>query len=365
MAFFGVEPMSGFDWYWWIIGLPLSRLKGFIVDQVPFSIVESALCLGIALTLVWVTLWLPWSRLFPASADPNSAFPPVWARFYQVQKFLRKTLVIGPIGLLILGMGQGAFPLSLSPSAWRQAIGDRIGHAPLPQHKQDSLLAFHWNHLWHSSTESSYASLSDEEALVTCNRLLDSVLARLKLPPGRTVRAIKPMGTLTTAMGLIYGGPAFHDPLFGELAIVQDSEMPSSRVWRLHATCHETAHAKGFTREMDAELLTQLALTWSDDVRYQILGDLIYLSKSGKAFPYPPHIRRDILSARERRKKVESNQMRIAYFRKLAEKWGLRNSPKKYGDRDPHDQWDENHPFYAPLTEILTTQSNPIQTYAP
>jgi hypothetical protein len=334
--------MTLFEVYWVALGLPLSRVKGLMVDAIPFSVVESALYLGIGISLVAVTLWLPWKRGLPR-----------W----------RKAALIGPLGLAVLGMGQGAFPLSLAPTAWRKPLAEAVPHDSLPASRQDALLEERFARLWREASHPGYHSLSETEVVITCDRLLDSVLARLGLPAGRKVKTIKPMGPLTTAIGLIYGGPAFHDPLFGELAMVRERDMPTSRFWRLHAACHETAHAKGFTREMDAEILTQAALSLSDDIRYQVLGDILFLNKSGKAWPFPGVIRDDMRAARQRRKEAEARQPVITTLRRWAETMNLRNSPAKYGDRKPGEAWNSRHPFYATLTGILTPDAKPIATY--
>ncbi len=361
-----------FNTYWSVLGLPLSRIKGAVVDLIPFSVVELALQIGILLSLLCITLWLPWPRFIqapfptlPKSRLPKSRLHLALSRWqYPNRNRLKYWSLIGPLGLAVLGMGQGAFPFSFAPSAWRMPLNKVIAHDSLTLTRQDTLLAAHRDHLWREMTRDRYESLTEVEVVTTCSRLLDSVLHRLELPQGRSVHAIKPMGPLTTAMGLIYGGPAFHDPLFGELAMVRKRDMPSSRLWRLHGACHETAHAKGFLREVDAELLTQWALTLSDDIRYQLLGDMIYLAKSGKAFPYPPVIREDILAARAQRKEVEEKQPIISWLKRGAEKLHLRNSPKKYGDRAPHEKWDLHHPFYSTLTGLLTPDAKPIPTYA-
>lgn len=331
-----------FEFYWTWLGLPLSRLKGAVVDAIPFSVVEATLYLGIAVSILAVTLWLPWKHGLPR-----------W----------RKAALLGPIGLAALGMGQGAFPLSLAPTAWRSPLAQTIPHDTLALDRQDSILQARFNRLWRETSAAGYHSLTEAEVVMGCNRLLDSVLARLGMPPGRQVKTLKTMGPMTTAIGLIYGGPAFHDPLFGEMAVVKAEDMPTSRYWRMHAACHETAHAKGFTREMDAEILTQAALSLSDDPRYQMLGDILYLSKSGQPWPYPHVIREDMRAARIRRKQVEADQPVITRLRKWAEFMQLRNSPAKYGDRKPGEAWNSRHPFYATLTGILTPDARPIATY--
>jgi len=334
--------MGFFEVYWKYLGFPLSVAKGRMVDAFPFSLVDTAVCLGIAVSLLAVASWLP-------------GFRPL--------KPWRGKLLGGPIFLSVLGVGQGAFPWSLAPTALRSPLERVIHPPPLPEHIQDSLWRAQLQNLWQETTWEGYASLSEGEALVTCNRLLDSVLNRLDLTPGRRVERIKDMGPLTTFLGLVYGGPAFHDPFFGELAIIRDKDMPSSRYWRLHATCHETAHAKGYTREMDAEILTALALLWSDDARYRNLGAVLFLAKAGKAFPLPEPMRQDMIAARMRRQEAESHQPILRFFRNFAEKVGFRNEPAKYGDRKRGEPWNPRQPFFATVAQALKTYPGFIKTY--
>lgn len=338
-----------FEAYWLHLGLPLSRLKGPWVDSIPFSVVEASLYGGLLLTLLWVTSWLPMPSLFGTSGSSTSS---------RIRTFLRRhrrIWLLGPGFLALLGMGQGAFPWSLAPTAWRPALSRALPHSPLSEERQNQLLEKHLQSLWRELTPQRYASLDETEAVVTCDWLLDSVLQRLQLTPGRRVRAIKPMGPMTTTLGLVYGGPAFHDPFFGELAMIQPKDMPSSKYWRVHAACHETAHAKGFTREMDAEILTQFAFSLSTDPRYRALGDLMYLAKSGQPFPIPPCVKKDMEDVRRRRKEAEQKQVFIAALRRWAERWNLRNQSAKYGDRSRGEPWNALHPFYSTIAGFLDT----------
>jgi hypothetical protein len=347
-----------FSDYWLFFGLHLSRCKGWVVDAIPFSVVELAFQAGLLVTALAVTAWLPWPKSVLGLATAS------W-RGSLLRSLQRKRIVLllGPGFLALLGMGQGAFPWSLAPSAWRPALQVILPHPTLTAERQNALLHRHLQSLWLEMTPDRYSSLSEAEALVTCDRLLDSVLARLQLTPGRQVKAIKPMGPLSTLLGLVYGGPAFHDPFFGELAMVKTEDMPSSKFWRLHATCHETAHAKGFTREMDAEILTFLAFSQSDDKRYQALGDLMYLAKSGKSFPIPPCIRADMDAVRRNRILVERRQRFTTFLKVWAEHFHLRNQPLKYGDQQAGDAWNVQHPFFATVMGQLDQAPGTIITY--
>jgi hypothetical protein len=101
--------VPAFDLYWRLIGLPLSRLKGGVVDSIPISVVETALWLGGLATVLLLLSFLP-SGFRPAQVVPRGVL-----------------LTLGPGFLLALGLGQGAFPLSLAPTAWRKSLGASYG----------------------------------------------------------------------------------------------------------------------------------------------------------------------------------------------------------------------------------------------
>ena len=261
-------------------------------------------------------------------------------------------LLSGPILLLSMAMGQGAFPLSLAPSAWRQPIASAFPGPSLPYSEFRRGLALRENRLLATFSPAYYESLSEAEILHGCDLSLDTVLSELGLPPGRSVGRMKPMGPLTTLLGLSYGGPAFHDPFFGEMAMVRPEDHPAPRYWRLTGVCHEAAHAKGFTREMDAEILTQLALGRSADPRYRMLGDIMYLRKSGERIHFPEYLRREILASRDSLEKAEARRPAVRFLRRAAIKLGFQNSGGKYGNRSGSENWDPHHPFYATLAGL-------------
>lgn len=164
---------------------------------------------------------------------------------------------------------------------------------------------------------------------------------------------MKPMGPLTTILGLSYGGPAFHDPFYGELAMVRPEDHPAPRYWRLIGVCHETAHSKGFTREMDAEILTQLALQGSGDARYRMLGDIMWLRKSGERVHYPDSLKREMRASWDSLERVEKRQPCVRFLRSLTRKLGFQNSGGKYGSRESAETWDPQHPFFATVAALM------------
>lgn len=324
-----------FNLYWRFFGLPLSRIKGAFVDRVPFSLVETMVWIGFgcALALSAIIVTGNWGEL-------------------KRRRGLFNLLVSGPILLIFMGMGQGAFPMSLAPTAWREPLAEIFAGPPLPYAAFRGELDMRENRLLRTFSRDYYESLSEAEILHGCDGALDGVLAALDLPAGRSVRLMKPMGPLTTVLGLSYGGPAFHDPFFGEMAMIRPEDHPAPRYWRLIGICHEAAHAKGFTREMDAEILTQLALSGSPDPRYRMLGDIMYLRKSGERAHYPEFLRREIRASWDSLEQVEKRQPMVLFLKRIARRFGLQNSGAKYGSREGSENWNPSHPFYATLAGL-------------
>lgn len=329
-------PAAGpFIFYWNALGLPLSRAKGAVVDRVPFSMVEATVWVGLLCLAILVVAAL--TRRWAALRRRRTAF---------------RLLVAGPALLLLLSLGQGAFPLSMSPTAWRQPLARAFPGPALPYDAFSAELRARENRLHRLFIPSYYQGLPEEEAILGCDTLLDGVLRRIGLPAGRAVRRAKDMGPLTTVLGLSYGGPAFHDPFWGELAIAPSDKYPAPRYWRLLAACHEAAHAKGFTREMDAEILTHLALSASNDPRYTLLGDIMFLRKSGERIHLPEALRREIRASRDSIAAAESRQPAVRVFKSLAKRLGFQNNAEKYGTRDPRDNWNPRHPFYSTVAGL-------------
>jgi hypothetical protein len=334
VSYFAPMALAPFDLYWRLLGLPLSRAKGLVIDAIPFSVVEVSLWMGTA-----ATLWLLLS--FGIRRGPlRSARGRLLA------------LLLGPVFLIALGLGQGAFPWSLAPTALRAPLSARLlANDSLPENVFrawiDARAAALRDSLGTPEGWARYRTLDEATALRACDTLLDGALAGLRLTPGRRVRAFKDMGPWTTTLGLAYGGPAFHDPFFGEIAIVSDREMPAPLHWRLIAACHEAAHAKGYTREMDAEILTQLALANAPDPRLRELADIHLLRKAGVAVQWPDSLVAESRRVRARREATEARQPVVRALRDLAERFDMRNQGAKYGERDAREAWNPRHPFFA------------------
>ncbi|MCD6024550.1 MAG: hypothetical protein K0Q91_1466 [Fibrobacteria bacterium] len=327
-----------FDLYWRFLGLPLSRLKGAVSDAAPFSLVEASLWVAAAALVV----------LAASLARPRGILAHRGVRW--------TTVLLGPVFLIALGLGQGAFPLSIAPTGLREPLTKRVEVPPL-----DSAAFVAWTrareerlggYFGGETRWRAFQALSEKEVLRACDGSLDTVLAALGLLPGRTVRAFKDMGPWTSSLGLLYGGPAFHDPFFGEIGIIPDRNYPASHYWRLVAACHETAHAKGFTREMDAEILTQAALARLEDPRFTALADIHFLLKTGTKITWPDSLKAEARRVRNARARVEAARPALFRLKAWLRKADLQNSGAKYGERRAAEAWNPRHPFFATVRAV-------------
>ena len=103
---------------------------------------------------------------------------------------------------------------------------------------------------------------------------------------------------------------------------------------------------------MDAEILTQLALEASADARYRMLGDIMFLRKSGERVHFPEYLRREIRSSWDSLQSVEKRKPMVRALRTAARKLGLQNSGAKYGSREGSENWNPAHPFYATVSAL-------------
>ncbi len=339
-----------FDLYWKLLGLPLSRLKGFVTDAIPFSVVEVSLWMGAGATL-WFLLSLGIRR------------GPLRNRRLRLFAFL-----LGPAFLLALGLGQGAFPWSLAPTALREPLSERLGGPELPEEAFREWVALYEKDLRERAAApgawEGFQAMTEREVLAGCDTALDRALAFFDLPPGRTVRAYKDMGPWTSTLGILYGGPAFHDPFFSEIGIITREDYPTPHYWRLIAACHEAAHAKGFTREMDAEILTHLALLGIDDPRFRILSRIHFLRKTGVKVDWPDSVIADARRAARDREVAEAGRPVLMRVKSLLTGTPLQNSGTKYGFRAADEAWDPFHPFFSTIHDAHT-RHHEDETYEP
>jgi hypothetical protein len=104
---------------------------------------------------------------------------------------------------------------------------------------------------------------------------------------------------------------------------------------------------------MDAEILTQLALERSADPRYRMLGDIMFLRKSGERVHYPEWLRGEMRMMWDSLARVEGRQPAVRFLRSVTRKLGFQNSGGKYGSRTGSEAWNPGHPFYATVARLL------------
>ncbi len=259
--------------------------------------------------------------------------------------------------LFLLASGQNAFAWSPVPTFLRKSLAKAWAVPALPEEEFKLLVSTFEEKLNNEFNWDSYISLTEQYVLNTCNQSLDSLLKALELNRGRTVRRIKKMHGLTRLLGLSYGGPAYHDPLTGEVALISEKDNPAPKFWRYHAICHETAHAKGFTREMDVETLTQLALLTSNSRNMQIIGYILFLQKSGEKFKWPEQLKDERKLTAKERKAVRAKQPLVRLLSKINQQLHIQNTPKKYGNRKKGEAWNPEHPYFSTVVYLLRSDA--------
>ena len=104
---------------------------------------------------------------------------------------------------------------------------------------------------------------------------------------------------LTRLLGLAYGGPGFHDVISSEVALADTSDYPLPKYSVLFGMTHEICHAQGWTRELDAEVLTYLSMWNSKDPLMKSLSGILLLQKAGVQVDFPPLLVEERDSAKE------------------------------------------------------------------
>ena len=197
-------------------------------------------------------------------------------------------------------------------------------------------------------------SIQQENFILTeCNKSADWVLKRLGEPAGRELRQVKNLGPLSTFLALAYGGPAFHDPLTSEAGLVSYSNYPTTRAWRIIALCHETLHAKGFTREIDTEILTFFVLKYSTAPVLKNLAALVFLDHHTQNFESPHFYDAEKKATKKLRAAVFQGRPVLSTFRKVLTRLSASNRPERYGHylQKKHNP---RHPYFASIYGLET-----------
>ena len=317
--------------YWAWIGGPLARLLGPWVDAIAFPISEVLLLLSLGLILFRIM-------------TPFLGFGMPWVWW------------LGPGLLAVMAFSQGVTPLDWVPSVFRDAPHERAGAQKVDQSLEEWKLAVQTRVLSFSS--SSYTQAAGNPNLKEVHRAVTRVLEGLSYPAGREVTRIKEMAGLTRVMGLAYGGPAYHDVVTGEVVMASEEDLPRTKVSRWLTVVHEVAHAQGFTREMDAEVLTWLILREMESPFGSFCADLQALSKGSWKWEGPPEYQKEKENVLKARKAL--NQPVVSFLKDLWRKGGLQNSGEKYGQvKDP--QPPANHPFFGVVLKWDQFSNQPIE----
>lgn len=319
--------------YWRWIGGPWSVWVGSLTDLVSIPVSELILWFGlISLALLCLRPYLcPWSPL-------------LWSR-------TRYGLSIGVLCLIIQTFSQGATPWDFVPTVFRDPISGRAMRVEVETgiyqtwREQNQTLLLTW-------PKALYESAPTEPDLALVNEAIDKVLKELNYPKGRSVRRWKTMTGLTEILGLAYGGPAYHDVISAEVVIASSLDSPSSKAWRWCTLVHEVAHAKGFTREMDAECLTWLALGKLEHPMGPYLQAWLALGKTGKKTNLPDFLQKEQKRVWDARKAL--HQPLVSFLKDLGKKLSLQNDLQKYGAILPGTTPASNHEFFG---MVLAEQS--------
>jgi len=307
--------------YWNYLGRYLGHYIGKYIDLLPFAVSEM---------LLQLSLWFCVLICF------------CFVMGHQVSKYY----FIGPIILFIMIGSQEISSLDWVPTAHRERIYERLS-SPVIEKEELSLYLKRQQNFLNEFPSELYKNAKSEPELKLVNDSVAKALEALNLKPGREVMAIKELWGVTRVLGLSYGGPAYHDVITSEVVLATEKDYPASKAWRWMCIVHEVVHAQGFTREMDTEIITYLALKLSDDPLLKALSAWMALLKTGQSFDIPKVFKEEWNEVREKRE--ELHQPMVTLVKRVAEKLSVQNSNAKYGSVTKGTSIPLNHEFFASL----------------
>jgi hypothetical protein len=297
------------EFYWNHLGLPLSRWTGGWADRIQWPLSE--------IILLWGLLCLV---LFPVAYKQGWGWP--W----------RILFLTGFFTLGIQLLSQGVTPIDLVPTVFREPPAKRFTARPVNEEAFQAWWKLSQAELL--TTSSNVVEGADfSPNLKQVHWALAQVLTDLGYPAGREVKTVKAMRGITRVLGLAYGGPAYHDVITGEVVVASREDHPVTKCWHWCTVVHEIAHAQGFTREMDAEVLTYLALKKMGSMG-EFCANFLALGKCNKPLELPDFFKREIEKVKAEREALR--QPVVKFFKNSAQVLGLQNSSKKYGALDSH-----------------------------
>lgn len=307
--------------YWNYLGRYLGHYIGKYIDLLPFAVSEM---------LLQLSLWFCVLICF------------CFIMGHQISKYYW----IGPIILFIMVGSQGISSLDWVPTAHREKVHERLS-SPVVEKEDLKLFLDEQQKLLNDFPSELYKKAKANPDLKMVNESVGKALKALDLKSGREVTAIKKLWGVTRVLGLAYGGPAYHDVITSEVVLATKEDYPASKAWRWMCVVHEVVHAQGFTREMDTEIITYLALKLSDDPLLKALSAWMVLLKTGQIFDIPDVFKNEWEQVREQRD--ELHQPMVKLLKRVAEKLTIQNSNAKYGSVKKGTSIPLNHEFFSSL----------------
>lgn len=286
-----------FALYWQFIGYPYSIISSGFSDLFIFNLTE---------VLLWVHLFL--FLVF-------------------IKKRRKYFFVIYPVILLF---SQGATPFDLAPSQFRKSV---IITDPVAEKKLSEYFNSIQNKLLQEFDTSAYErfSISNHDSMELYQKIVWQAFDALKQPRGVQIKRIKTMFGFTKVLGLIYGGPGFHDVVTTEAILISQKDYPTSKYWRIKGFVHEIIHAQGVQSELETEILTWLSLRLSTNPLLRALSYQMALRKTSRAFELPDTFFWDIHNMKIKRNQKLDSMFYIKFPKKFLRNIGLFNKSSKYG----------------------------------
>ncbi len=294
--------------YWAFIGNPISKIVGYLSDLTSLSITEVLLNYSL-ICCIYI----------------------LYVIVFKKQKKYLKTALVGVLLLIIMTFSQGITKIDFVPTVFRSHPLQRLENIKINESDCIKFVAISCNAFLKDFNSKHYMSLPQEYELESANKIVNDALAFMKYPIGREVKKIKNMMGLTRLLGLSYGGPAFHDVVSGEVVIASIEDLPSSKYWRRMCLIHEIVHAQGFTRELDAEILTWLALRLSDFELDRQFSMLMVISKSRTKIEWPEVLQTEAKLNKEKQIEVDRNSPFLTFLKKASKEMSIQNNSEKYG----------------------------------
>jgi hypothetical protein len=294
--------------YWAYLGNPLSKIIGYLSDFIPFSISEIFFQFGVLSVFYLLTIYI----------------------LRKNKKFV-KIAYVGATMLFVMAFSQGVTDIDFVPTVFRSHPSERLEHIMVDENELSQFLNDTADTFIKVFDAKEYEVLPQKDKIESANKIVHKALEYMGYPQGREITKIKKMMGITRLLGLSYGGPAYHDVISGEVVIASRKDLPSSKYWRRICLVHEIAHAQGFTRELDAEILTWLALRLSESELDKKFAMLMLITKSRIMIEWPQVLKLEAKKITEKQKIIDRDSPILSFFKKISKKINVQNNSEKYG----------------------------------